>query len=378
MGAQRKRAIVSVTNDLVTDNRVRRLCTLLVDIGFEVIFVGRELRDSPPLPDENYRMKRMKLFFDRNAFFYAEYNIRLFFFLLFKRVDILVANDLDTLLANYLVSKIKRVDLVYDSHEYFTEVPELREGSFAKRTWEALERWIVPKLKYCITVNKSIADIYQKRYKVPFMVLRNMPYRYKPTVRKSRTELGLPEDKKIIILQGNGINIQRGAEEAVLAMKYIQVPSVLLIVGNGDVIPELKKISEQEKINHRVIFKDRMPYAEMMQYTANADLGITFDKPNSLNYTLSLPNKIFDYIQAEIPVLSSKLPELERIISTYEIGGFIEVFDPEYIAQMMEVSLTEVHLRNRWKENLRRAAEELCRENEETALRKLYEQLYRK
>lgn len=372
-----KRVIVSVTNDLVTDNRVRRLCSMLVHLGYDVLFVGRRLPQSPPLPQEAYRMHRMRLFFKSSALFYAEYNLRLFFFLLFRKADVLVANDLDTLLANYLVSRIKKAVLVYDSHELFTEVPELDHNPFAKKTWLRLERWIVPKLKYAVTVNRSIADILEKRYGIPFMVLRNMPYRYRPAETKTRTELGLPEDKKIIILQGSGINVRRGAEEAVEAMKYLQIPALLLIVGNGDVIPVLKETVEREGLQDRVWFKPRMPYAELMQYTRAADLGITLDKPDNLNYLYSLPNKIFDYIQAEIPILSSRLPELERIITGYDVGLCIESHDPRHIAEKMNRALTDTELRQTWTKNLSLAAGELCRENEEQPLKKWYEQFLR-
>jgi glycosyltransferase involved in cell wall biosynthesis len=268
--------------------------------------------------------------------------------------------------------------LVYDSHELFTEVPELESNSFAKKTWLALEKWIVPKLKHGITVNQSIANILRERYGVPFMVLRNMPYRYHPKTKKTRQELGLPEDKKIIILQGNGINVRRGAEEAVEAMKYLKVPAVLLVVGNGDVIPVLKETVSAENLSDRVIFKGRLPFDEMMQYTCNADLGITFDKGDNLNYLYSLPNKIFDYIQAEIPVLSSRLPELEGIIHQYEIGECIDSHHPEHIAQMLELCLTNEELRLKWHKNLSLAANILCRENEEIELREMYGQFLRK
>lgn len=374
---KQKRAIVSVTNDLVTDNRVRRLCGMLSDMGYDVIFVGRRLPQSPPLPQEKYRMHRMRLCFNRNAVFYAEYNMRLFFFLLLRKAHVLVANDLDTLPANYLASRIKGCALVYDSHELFTEVPELDHNAFAKKTWLRLERWIVPKLKHAVTVNRSIADILQQRYGVPFMVLRNMPYRYMPAEKKTRGQLGLPTDKKIIVLQGSGINVRRGAEEAVEAMKHLPVPALLLIIGNGDVIPVLKETVARESLNDRVWFKERMPYAELMQYTANCDLGITLDKPDNLNYLYSLPNKIFDYIQAGIPVLSSKLPELERIITGYRIGDCIDNHNPQHIALKMEQCLTDGPHRAEWIRNIHAAAEILCRENEEKELKTMYEQLLR-
>ena len=107
--------------------------------------------------------KLLRLMFNKGPLFYAEYNIRLFFFLLFKKVDILVANDLDTLPANYLISRIRKKILVYDSHEYFTEVPELVGRDFVRRVWSGIEKRILPKIKYSYTVCESIARIYSEK-----------------------------------------------------------------------------------------------------------------------------------------------------------------------------------------------------------------------
>ena len=155
------RVVVSVINDLSSDQRVDRTCSTLHELGYDVLLVGRKMKKSVSLNPRVYKMTRMTLLFEKGALFYAEYNFRLFFFLLFKKVDVLHANDLDTLLANRIIQKLKGVKLVYDSHEYFTEVPELVEGSFSKRVWLKIERSIFPKLKHVFTVNKSIAEIYK-------------------------------------------------------------------------------------------------------------------------------------------------------------------------------------------------------------------------
>jgi glycosyltransferase involved in cell wall biosynthesis len=331
--------IVSVINDLVTDQRVARTCSVLREMDYDVLLVGREQKRSQPLTPRNYECKRMKLLFEQGPQFYVFFNIRLFFVLLFNKADLLFSNDLDTLLPNYLVSKLKGIPLVYDSHEIFCEVPELQANPSKKRIWEKLESWIVPKLKYCITVNQSIATYFTDTYKVPFIFVRNIPDYTKMVQLKSRVDLNLPPEKKIIILQGAGINVQRGAEELVEAFKYLDENYVLLIVGSGDVIQQLKQNVIEYQLQDKVIFVDKIPASELRHYTCNSDLGVTIDKDTNMNYHFSLPNKVFDYMHAGIPILASRLPEIELVVNGNKIGTFIESHDPKHIAERIDAFL---------------------------------------
>jgi len=368
----KKKIIVSVINDLVTDQRVAKTCHTLYEAGYDVVLIGRKLPNSPPLTERPYQQVRMRLLFKKGPLFYAFFNIRLFFYLLFHRVDILHANDLDTLLANYLVSVLKRKPLVFDSHEYFTEVPELQHNPIAKKIWKTIERFIVPKLKHCITVNQSIALLFKQEYGVDFKVLRNLPPQNKSQQKESRQSLNLPENKFIILLQGNGINVDRGSEELVEAMQYLDDDFLLLIIGNGDVVPQLKKMAEEKKLQQRIRFIGRLPYNELKKYTSVADLGVTLDKDTNLNYRYSLPNKLFDYIQAGVPVLSSKLPELERIIQTYEVGELVDEVTPEAIATKIQY-LAENKTKLAWYAyQCQKAALELNWENEKLVLLDIY------
>ena len=187
----KKKIIVSVSNDLFTDQRVKKVCQSLHKSNYEVLLIGRKLKNSKNL-ERPYKVKRLRLFFNNGILFYAELNLRLFIILILSKVDILHSNDLDTLLANYLASKIKKKPLVYDSHEFFTGVPELQEKHFKRKVWEIIENFIFPKLNNIITVNESISRIYYSKYKKEIKIIRNISKPIKSKIIKSRKELNLP------------------------------------------------------------------------------------------------------------------------------------------------------------------------------------------
>jgi glycosyltransferase involved in cell wall biosynthesis len=363
-------AIVSVINDLVTDNRVLRTAEVLSECGYEVILVGRRLPRSLPVPSWPYRSIRMGLLFKKGPLFYLFFNLRLFFLLLFRKADLLVGNDLDTLLPNFLVSRLRSIPFVYDSHELFCEVPELQHTRFKKKIWEALEKMIVPKLEFCITVNQSIARIFEKKYGTKFHVVRNVSTTPDTAKRKSRKELNLPEDCRIILLQGAGINIDRGAEELVDAMQHIN-NALLLVIGSGDVWTVLEKKIKDTRSGNNVRLISKLPKPDLIHYTLASDLGISIDKPTNLNYLYSLPNKIFDYIHAGLPVLVSRLPEIEHIVTTYRIGEFIDNHKPEHIARRIDEMLGSGQL-SKYRENCTNAAKYLNWETEKQILKSIF------
>lgn len=363
MKSAKKKIIVSVTNDLVSDNRVHKVCTSLEKMGFAVLLIGRKLPHSQPL-QRSYACKRLRLLFKKGACFYAEYNFRLFLYLLFAKVDVLLSNDLDSLTANFLAAKLRHKELVYDSHEYFTQVPELIKRPKVQKVWERLEQKMLPKIKHAYTVCDSIAKVYTEKYDVNFKVVRNIPF-----AKNRNTKL--IEGKTNIILYQGAVNIGRGLEQAILAMQFIE-NAKLVIAGDGDIKAQLEELVKQKKLERKVEFTGRLSIAKLAKITPLAKLGLSIEEDLGLNYRYALPNKLFDYIQAEVPVLVSNLPEMKAIVQRYKIGAISNNLEPKALANNIMEALNNGEKRTVWKENLKEAAKELTWEKEEKVLREIY------
>lgn len=366
-----KRAILSVTNDLYTDARVDKVAMFLTRNGYEVTLVGRCYADSPELAPRAYHTHRMRLLFRKNWIFYAEYNLRLFFYLLFKKCDVFIANDLDTLLPNTLVSRFRHKRLVYDSHEYFCGELSVISNPKAYKVWKAIERYCFPKLKTVITVSQSIVDQYEKEYGVRAHLVRNIPPAGTPPLTCTKADLGMPTDKFNIIIQGNGLNEGRGCEESILAMQ--QLPDAhLFIIGGGTIIPKLHRMVDELQLGDRVTIVPRQTQEKLFQYTALADAGLAMDHDVGPNAQYSLPNKIFEYIKAGIPQVVSNLVERAAIVNRYQVGVVAESLTPEAIAIAVKKLQQDPSLYNQCKENCRLAALDLTWENEERVLHEIY------
>jgi glycosyltransferase involved in cell wall biosynthesis len=307
----------------------------------------------------------MRLLFETSALFYAEMNLRLFIFLLFHKQDILWANDLDTLPANYLVSRLKGKPLIFDSHEHFTEVPELKYNRFAKKTWKRIEKKIVPKLKYVITVCNPIAVYFRENYSIETTIVRNMPPKDRSleiNMINLHFDFAIDKSKPVLIWQGV-VNIERGVEELLMAMN--EIDAYLYIIGDGKIISQIKQLATQLQLDNKVFFLSRMPYPQMMSLTRQATLGLSLDKNTNINYAISLPNKVFEYISAHIPVLVSDLSEIRSTIEHYHVGEFISQITPKEIAKRINEMLEDKDKMAQYKANTYPTSEVLCWENEE-------------
>ena len=374
---KKKRVVFSVTNCICFDQRVLKMAETVSNLNCEIIIIGRkkgECCDSDSVP---FRTKRLRMIFKRGFLFYKWFNIRLFLYLLIHKYDLLVANDLDTLLPNYLVAKLKGLPLVYDSHEYFTGVPELQNRPFVKLVWKRIEKWIFPKLKYVITVSDSIAEQYEVEYGFKPVTVRNCSRKASSVIPLTREALRIPPDNILLVLQGSGINVSRGGEELVEAVYQTKKVS-LLVIGSGDALVNLKSMTEEFKISGRVQFIPKLPWTELMKYTRSADAGLSLDKNSNLNYRFSLPNKLFDYLAAGIPVIAGDLPEVTKIISENKCGIVISEVTPEKISEALRDLLNNPEKLAFLKNNAAHASEILSWENESKIVSRFYSEVLRK
>lgn len=365
----KERVYISAINDLVTDQRVHRIAGSIRDSGYEVTLVGRRFSYSQNVNLRGIKIKRFRLWFNKGFLFYASYNIRLFFFLLFRPAPmVLVSNDLDTLPANFLVSRLRWTRLVYDSHEYFTEVPELTGRRFVKKFWSVIERLLVPAVDAAYTVNESLAKMYSVRYGIEFAVIRNVP-----DTDLEEEAYDIPKDFRengFLIYQG-ALNRDRGLENLIdIVAESGQLR--LIIAGDGDVIDSLQERVRIKHAEDRIHFTGKIRPGKLKGITRHALLGLSLERKTNLNYYYALPNKLFDYIRAGIPVLCSAFPEMSKIVNEQKVGLTVNPSDSESIKKLIDYMIQDSDERKMWIQNTKKASEELIWKVEQAGLRDIY------
>lgn len=310
------RICFSVTNDLNYDQRMIRICTSLQRQGYEVLLIGRKKKTSPPLSSQLFRQKRLSCWFHKGALFYAEYNLRLFLFLLWVPVDIFCATDLDTILPNLVVSKLRRKKRVYDAHEYFTEVPEVVRRPKIQRIWAGIANWAIPQFPYCYTVGEALAGIMRKKYGPTFEVIRNVPVVTKPFADAK-------SPPPFILLYQGVLNEGRGLEVLIQAMQELQDVE-LWLAGEGDLSQALRDLCNRLNLQNQVKFLGYLAPEELRTLTPQAHLGLNLLENKGLSYYYSLANKTFDYIQAGLPSIQMDFPEYRALQEKYEVFELLE------------------------------------------------------
>ena len=360
-----RKIILTVTNDLTYDQRMQRICTSLSSVGYDVELVGRELSSSKPLDTYPFIQTRLRCRNNKGKLFYLEYNIRLFLYLLFHKADIICAIDLDTIIAGYYAARMKGVKVVYDAHEYFPEVPEVVRRPRIQKAWRWIEKTFTPKVDLVYTTTQSITETFEKEYHRAVYTIRNLPI-------LEDIAPAQPPSARYLLYQG-AMNEGRGLEHLIEAMQDIN--GELWLAGDGDITDQLKTMTKQLALEHKVRFLGALKPAELRRVTTQAYIGLNLLEAKGLSYYYSLANKFSDYIHASIPQVCVAFPEYKRINDQYNIALLVENLEQNTIKEAITRLLNDEKKYAELKENCLVCRRDLNWQNEEKKLISLYEQL---
>lgn len=360
-----KKLVFAVTNDLSYDQRMIRICSSLAGAGYDVTLIGRKTRKSIALRPMPFRQRRLFCFFSRGISFYAEYNIRLFFHLLFRRADLLGAIDLDTILPCLYVSRLKRIKRVYDAHELFCEMKEIIERPRVYRKWKAIERRTVSHFDHGYTVNEPIASEFRRMYGRDYAVIRNISL-LRP--------LHIPVKKERYILYQGAVNEGRSFETLIPAMRSVEAR--LLIAGDGNFMDQARQLVKENGLEKRVIFLGKIEPAQLLDYTVNAWIGLTLFENKGLNNYYSLANRFFDYLHAGVPQLCVDFPIYREINERKPIGILTADLSPANIASQLNLLLNNDVLYEELQRNCLVQRDWLNWQQEEVKLLQFYQSVF--
>jgi glycosyltransferase involved in cell wall biosynthesis len=358
---KKTKIVCAVTNDLNYDQRMIRICSTLANAGYDVTLVGLKRKLSNPIFERPFKQKRLPVIAEKGKILYIDYWIKLFFYLLFKKADILCAIDLDTILPVYYVSLIRNKKRVYDAHELFTELKEVISRPAIHKMWKWIGNHTIPNFKYGYTIGECYAEELKKWYGVEYGVVRNA------TVLKPYTPI---EKKEKYILYQGAVNVGRCFEQLIPAMKNVNAN--LVICGEGNFYQQAVAIAKKHQLESKVFFKGYVPPEKLSEYTMNAYIGITLFEDTSLSNRLSLANRFFDYMHYAVPQLCIQYPEYEKVNRRFEIACLIDDATPENIANALNKLLNDDVYYKQLQANCLKAREVYCWQKEAETLLEIY------
>jgi glycosyltransferase involved in cell wall biosynthesis len=348
------------------DYRVHKTALSLMDMGFAVHCITRHKKGFGKTSTVPYHIVVLPTFFKTGAAFYLEFNLRLFFYLLFHSSHSVLSIDLDTLPGCRLGTWINRRRLVFDSHEYFPEVPEVTCRPLIKKIWLMAEKLFIPSVDAAYTVCQSIADIYTHKYGKPFRVMRNLP----AATRLEKVTPAITDWRFKIVYQG-AVNNGRGILETLDAMQHLD-DVLLIIVGDGDEMELVRLKVATMNLQDRVILTGKIPFSQLPAYTCSANAGLCLLENKGLNYYYSLPNRIFDFALAGVPIIASNFPEINAVVGKYNTGVLVDDLQPASIVAAIRQLKDDPTFCNVLSANAVDISKTLTWENEEAVLREIF------
>ena len=287
-----------------------------------------------------------------------------FFYLLTKdllkfKADIYFTEDVYTLPLTYLFAKYNKAKIFYNSREIYANLGALRNKSFTQNVITKIEQKFIKKVDYVLVTGEMDKNYLKEFYKLNnILVIRNLPkYTEKISKIDLRTKYEIPYDKSILIYQGVILE-GRGILKLIKLMNKID-NAYFIIIGDGEFKKQFEEETQKLNLKSKVHFIGAVNHSELLSYTASADIGVALIENISLSYYYALPNKLFEYIMAGVPVLCSDLPQMKNIIDEYKVGRYVNAEDEDEIISILKEMLIEKERFNYFKINCYKAAKEL-------------------
>ena len=360
-----KKLFFTVTNDLTYDQRMHRICHSLSGAGYDVTLVGRKLPNSIPLEKKSFKQVRLPCWNVKGKLFYAEYNLRLYYYLSRKAMDGICAIDLDTILPCLRLSKKKSIPRIYDAHEFFTELKEVRTRPLVYKSWMQVEKSAVPQFRNAYTVSDSLAQEFQKRYHLEFETIRNLPM---------LESLPIEHAKSNFIFYQGAVNEGRKFEALIPAMK--NVDARLVICGDGNFMPQLRELVTREGLENKIELKGMIKPADLRNIASRARVGVCISEKEGLNQYLALPNKFLDYIHSGLPQVAMDFPEYRKINEKYPVALLLKDASETEISEALNKLLYDDVLYAEMRTQTLRAREVLNWQEEEKKLIAFYKRIF--
>lgn len=315
----------------------------------------------------------------KNSFlFYFKFYCSLIKFLSLKNYNLLFVEEVYSLAPSCLIAKIKRAKIIYNSRELYPFLGGLKEKKIKQFLWGAIEKAFI---KFCDAVSTTgpmdtefIKDYY--KLKMPVITLRNLPsYEDCTKIEKFdfRSHYGLSDDKTILLYVGI-LTKGRGIESSIKALEQIE-NLVFILLGDGDYKEDYQRMASNSKAKDRIFFFGRVAHKDLIKYIAGGDIGLCYIQNISKSYYYALPNKLFEFIMAGLPVIGSSLPQIREIIEKYKIGIVADSENVEDLITAIKYLSQDKDKRKIYSENAVLAAKELCWEKECETLVELIETL---
>ncbi len=357
------------------DHRVLKEARSLLGAGHRVTLIALRENDSYPRERTEDGIRVRRVLVRRRRFSkvrYAEYFLRASLAGLRSGADVFHCHDLDTLVPAVIASRFGRTPLVYDSHELFTETHFLRGREREKRIWSGIERGLIRFAVRVITVSQPIVEELVKRYdiKEPLLVMNRPVYHPPPAPRPLPVDLG---GEPLLLCQGY-LQEGRGLETLIRAMEGVR-RGRLVLLGDGEEGKTLSAQVQKLGLEEKVFLLPAVPIEDLPPLTASATIGLIAYSGESLNFRYALPNKFFEYLMAGVPVLSSPLPEIVRLVKEHGVGEIVDPPTPERFAGAINALLDDPDKMAEMKSRCAEAAKTLHWGPEEEKLLALYREI---